>query len=125
MHFGLDAKILKSIAGVFARHSAITEARVYGSRARGDFKTGSDIDIALFAPALAFEEFLRVRGELDDLPCLYKMDTTHFDVLENAALREAILRDGRLLYRRGKTEGASRIPEDRPMFVSEDFPEYG
>jgi predicted nucleotidyltransferase len=126
MRFGIDAKILKSIASVFARHPSIVEARVYGSRARGDFKPGSDLDIALFAPELSFDEFLRVRGELDDLPCLYTLDTVHLDDLKNEGLRKAIRADGQAFYARQATTG-DQYPADEPapLFVREDFPEYG
>lgn len=128
MAFGIDDKILKSIAAVFARHPLVMEARIYGSRARGDFRTGSDIDIALFAPDLDFSEFLRIRGELDDLPCLYKLDTTHFDTLGNEDLKRSILKDGAAFYRREDTSVVRPeypVSAGEPLYVREDFPEYG
>lgn len=126
MAFGVDDKILKSIAAVFARHPLVHEARIYGSRARGDFRTGSDIDIALFAPNLDFSEFLRIRGELDDLPCLYKLDTTHIDTLGNEDLKRSILKDGAAFYRRGGAVEESGYPAlaGEPLYVREDFPGY-
>jgi predicted nucleotidyltransferase len=124
MRLGMDEGILRGIAGVFARQPAISEARIYGSRARGDFKDVSDIDIALFAPDLTFRDFLLLRSDLDDLPCLYKLDTTHFDTLENEGLKETILREGVPFYRRDRNLAAGAAypePESEPMFVREDF----
>ncbi|MBY0578535.1 MAG: nucleotidyltransferase domain-containing protein [Burkholderiales bacterium] len=41
---------------------------IFGSRAKGTFKNGSDIDLAVFAPTLSEQNFIRLWNELDALP---------------------------------------------------------
>ncbi|MGE5353661.1 MAG: nucleotidyltransferase domain-containing protein [Syntrophothermus sp.] len=47
MKFGLDENIIEQIKSVFASFPEIEGAVLYGSRAKGNFKNGSDIDITL------------------------------------------------------------------------------
>ena len=47
MQYGLSAQTLQKICDVFANYPQVEEAVLYGSRARGDYKNGSDIDLTL------------------------------------------------------------------------------
>jgi uncharacterized protein len=76
---------------------------VYGSRAKGNYKPGSDIDITLFpAPGTTIDhrELGDIEEEIDDLLLPYMVDLSVFDHIDNAALREHIERVGRVLYER-------------------------
>jgi uncharacterized protein len=72
--FGLSERTLGLLRGVLGKHTNINRAIVYGSRAKGNFRPGSDIDLALDAPALMFSELLQINGELDDLMLPYTID---------------------------------------------------
>jgi uncharacterized protein len=50
--FGLSSRVVGMLIGALARFPQITEARIFGSRSLGNFKNGSDIDLALFGPEL-------------------------------------------------------------------------
>ena len=122
MRFGIEERLLQNIAKVFSQESAIDEVRVFGSRARGDYKNGSDVDMAIFAPELSFEGFLLVRAALDDLPILFKLDTVHFDTIGTPVFKESILKEGVPFYRRESTD--TPYQEERladQMFVREDL----
>lgn len=47
MMFGLSQKVIEQIHGVLEQHPQVQEALIYGSRARGNYKPGSDIDLVL------------------------------------------------------------------------------
>ena len=47
MQYGLSAQTVKKIRDVLVRYPQVEEAALYGSRARGDYKNGSDIDLTL------------------------------------------------------------------------------
>lgn len=94
MKFGLSDRVLKQINDVLAQHPKIDKAVVFGSRAKGTEKPGSDIDLAIFAPEIDDSEFASLWAELDDLPILFKMDLVHFEQLTRPALRDEIVAEG-------------------------------
>lgn len=105
MRYGLSEQTIAKIC-VFARHPAIDKAVLYGSRAKGNFKTGSDIDLALFGDSLTSRELGIVDEELDDLLLPYQIDLSLFNRIDHAELREHIERVGMVFYQRaGAAEG--------------------
>jgi len=96
--FGLSAAIVQDLRAVFAKYPEIDSVLVFGSRAKGTFKAGSDIDLAVFAPAMSDQRFTQLWGELDGLPLVFKMDILHWDRLRNERLKSKIPAEGKPLY---------------------------
>jgi predicted nucleotidyltransferase len=96
--FGLPAATLKKIRSVLRAHSKIQEALVYGSRAKGNYRPGSDIDIVLVGGELSLTDLLRIETELDDLLLPYKIDLSLLQEIESKDLLEHIGRVGKRLY---------------------------
>ena len=96
--FGLSPRALDLIRGVLARHPGIDRAIVYGSRAKGNYRTGSDIDLTLDAPRLTFSELLRIDSELDDLMLPYTFDLSLLKQIDNSGLLDHITRVGKPLW---------------------------
>lgn len=71
MKFGLTQATIEKICGVFEKFPEIEKAVLYGYRAKGNFKTGSDIDLTLFGPALTLDLCDRIATDLDDLLLAY------------------------------------------------------
>ncbi len=97
---GLSDTILNQLRETVARWPEVEKLVLFGSRARGDFRPGSDIDLAIFAPRLSDREFAHLWNTIDDLPIAFKLDILHWDHLDNAALREQIQKEGMTLYER-------------------------
>ena len=95
---GLDHTTQSALIKVFKQHPGIDSVLLYGSRAKGNFKEGSDIDLALVGPTLTIKEMLKTQGEIDDLLLPYKVDVTLSHAIDNPELAEHISRVGRLLY---------------------------
>ncbi|HEA29048.1 MAG TPA: nucleotidyltransferase domain-containing protein [Leeuwenhoekiella sp.] len=72
---------------------------LYGSRAKGNFKNHSDIDLAIMN-AITFDELLRLETEIDDLLIPQEVDLIRLDSIENDALKDLIGRVGRVFYKR-------------------------
>ncbi len=72
--FGLAPSIVAMIRGVFARHPAVTEVRVYGSRAKGNYRAGSDIDLSIMDEHVSSAQLMQIETEFDELPTLYSID---------------------------------------------------
>jgi predicted nucleotidyltransferase len=92
---GLDQKTVHAIKSVFAQYPQIEKTMLYGSRAKGNFKPGSDIDLTLIAPTLTLSELLKIETEIDDLLLPYKVDLSLFHKIENNDLLDHIQRVGK------------------------------
>ena len=95
---GLSAKTIDKIHSVFARYPNIEQAILYGSRAKGTFRNGSDIDLTLRGDTLTHRELSRIENELDDLLLPYKIDLSLFRQIDNPNLIEHIGRVGVVFY---------------------------
>ena len=102
MLFGLSENVIASICGVLSKHPEIEEAVIYGSRAKGNFKPGSDIDIALKGE-INLGTLNRTSLDLDDLLLPYTFDLSIYSRIHNGELLEHIERAGKTLYRRRTT----------------------
>ena len=93
----LSAHELELITGVFRKHPEVLAAKVFGSRAKGNSRPRSDVDLALWGDVDA----LRAEGiaaELDELPLAYRFDVKSFALIKLQTLREHIERVGISVY---------------------------
>jgi predicted nucleotidyltransferase len=100
MPYGLNEETIEKICKVLSRHPNIEKAVLYGSRAKGTFKAGSDIDLSLHGAAITATELGEIDSELDDLLLPYTIDLFIFDRLTHEDLREHIERVGKVFYLR-------------------------
>lgn len=92
--FGLSFDTQEKIKAIFKLHPKIQKVIIYGSRAKGNYRPGSDIDITLFAEDMSLTELFQIENELDDLLLPYKIDLSLFHNLENPSLIDHINRVG-------------------------------
>src|SRR5665213_933964 len=97
--FGLKNSERELICDVLRRHDEVTEAKIFGSRAKGNFQPGSDIDLVLWG-AISFSTLAAIAGELDELPLPYTFDVQAYDAINHQSLREHIGRVGQTFYAR-------------------------
>ena len=97
---GLPEATIEKIRGVFAGPPRVERAVLYGSRAKGNYKNGSDIDLTLHGKDLTSDEHLVIMGELDELLLPYSIDLSIFETLNHPSLREHIERAGIVFYER-------------------------
>ncbi len=99
MKFGLDEKVVKDIISILKKYSEVESACIFGSRARGDYKKQSDIDIALFGKNLTNTINTKIYYEIDDLYLPYKIDLINFNSLgEEDKIKDSILEEGVEIY---------------------------
>ena len=89
MKYGLDHKTIEKISGVLSSYAKIERVLIYGSRAKGDFSNGSDID---------FSELTKLATQLDDLMLPYKIDISLYHQISNPDLIDHIERVGLVFY---------------------------
>ena len=95
--FGLASGDIEKLQSVLARYPDIQKAVIYGSRAKGNYRPSSDIDMTLVG-SLDWQTFNRLEMELDDLLLPYKIDLSLYDQIENNELRAHIQRVGKVLF---------------------------
>ena len=101
--FGLPQQTIGQIQEVFAQYSVVKKVLVYGSRAKGNYSNGSDIDLTMYgeySDSISYKVLLRIDGQLDDLPIPYTIDLSVFDSLEHDKLRVQIEKFGKVFYQR-------------------------
>lgn len=99
MSFGLSEKTMALLKSVFKKYPAISQVKIYGSRAVGDYERGSDIDLVFFFDT---KEDLssRLSRDLDELPTPYLFDVVNYDQLEAGYLKREIDQKARVLYKK-------------------------
>ena len=96
--FGLSEDVIGLLRSVFASVPAIEKVVIFGSRAKGNYRPGSDIDLAVFAADFTHDDLLDLLVKIDDLELLYQVDCIDYATITNDALRDHIDRVGRVLY---------------------------
>ena len=104
MPYGLKEKHIIAINSIFEKYSQIEEAILYGSRAKGNYRNGSDIDLTLKGNDLDLSTLYKIEIELDDLFLPHKIDLSIFFKIENTDLIEHINRIGITLYHQTEIE---------------------
>ncbi len=104
MRFGLTENIIEQINSIFVKHPSIEQVIVYGSRAKGNYKTGSDLDLTIYSTELNQRLLLQIMTELDDLLLPYSIDLSIYQQIDNSNLIEHIQRAGIIFYQRKNDE---------------------
>jgi len=100
IEYGLKKNTIQRIRNIFAIHPEVEEVILYGSRAKGTFSNGSDIDLVLKGKGLSQALLNKIRWELDDLLLPYTIDVAIYDRIDNPELIDHISRVGVVFYRK-------------------------
>jgi predicted nucleotidyltransferase len=104
MKYGLKEETVEKIQNVFAAFPQVDKAILYGSRAKGNYKPGSDIDITLKGENLKLSLINQISLMLDDLLLPYTFDLSVFSHIKNNDLIEHIDRLGIVFYSKNKSK---------------------
>jgi Nucleotidyltransferase domain. len=96
--FGLTQATLDKLSSVFVLHEAIESVFIYGSRAKGNYRIGSDIDLTIKGTAITFAELMKIEDQIDDLYLPYQVDLSQYELLKTSDLIEHIDRVGSAIY---------------------------
>ena len=101
---GIGAEASKQLLDLFNHEDGISKVILYGSRAKGTYRPGSDIDLTVMGEGLTTDWLLSICGKIDDLPIPYEVDISIYDHIENKELLEHIKRVGMEVFNneRGK-----------------------
>lgn len=98
--FGIESAMFEQIVDVLRGNPLVEEVILYGSRAKGMHKPGSDIDLVLKGKELTLQDLNRVSLALDDLLLPYTFDLSLYHHIDNEELLAHIGRVGKSVFRR-------------------------
>lgn len=101
---GLNHSDIKKIQSVFNLHPEIEKAMLFGSRAKGNYKPASDIDLTLIGNDLNLTIQQTIENELDDLLLPYKFDISIYHTISSKELLNHIERIGQLFFQKEKAK---------------------
>lgn len=97
LEFGFKEGDLEQIIKTIARFPEVNKAVIFGSRAKGNYKNGSDVDIALWIEGDDITQ--KLSGILNDETLMpYTFDVLNYHTIENTDLQEHIDRIGKSIY---------------------------
>lgn len=100
VNIGLSESELQQVQRILGLFPHIEEVFLFGSRARGDYKRGSDIDLSVKGEQLTREDIASLLVAFDASLLPYFVDVVRYSSLKNTALKEHIDRFGIPIYRR-------------------------
>lgn len=95
---GIAPNTVARLARLFDQTPNLERVQLFGSRARGDFRNESDIDLAIDAPEMTGSEFARLTARLDELGLIYRVDLVRIQDSLTERFRAFIERDGRTFW---------------------------
>ncbi|HOX83141.1 MAG TPA: restriction endonuclease subunit S [Chryseolinea sp.] len=102
MRFGLSEDVIVTMQSVFEANSKVDKVYVFGSRAKGNYKEGSDIDLAVKGSELSEKDILNLYVKLGELNLSNEIDLINYRTINEPALKEHIDRVGIEFYIRWK-----------------------
>jgi len=100
MNFGMREKDIKTLQDIFSKLPFVRDVKVFGSRALGYARRGSDLDLAIDAPEATPEQWQTLREELEKAPLVFDMDLVRLEKNMSDSLSSKIISEGITLYRR-------------------------
>ena len=98
MKFGLSEAVIEELREVFRRHANIEKVLIFGSRSKGNYRAGSDIDLAVVGKNLDYNQLLDITCEIEDLGLLYSVDLLDYQKKKGTPIGNHIDRVGQIFY---------------------------
>jgi predicted nucleotidyltransferase len=98
--FGLPGTVRDSLERLFDSIPEVQEVVIFGSRAKGNYRPGSDINLTIKGQDISLDTILTLMSRVDDLGLLYKIDFQNFATISDEAVLDHIRRAGKLFWKR-------------------------
>ncbi len=97
-NYGLNQRDMQTISSIFSKYDEVKKALIFGSRAKGKYHPGSDIDIAIIDKDVWYRTMRMIKNDFSESSLPYNVDLVNFATLTNEDLKNHILRAGKPLY---------------------------
>lgn len=106
---GLKSETIGILTDIFSEFPEISEVTLFGSRAKGNYREGSDIDITLKGENLSATTLIRLHNRIEDYLFPWIFDILIYDRISNAELISHINRVGITIYRRSDSSQKDKM----------------
>ena len=96
--YGLNERETQTILGIFKKYSEIKNVLLFGSRAKGVFHKGSDVDLAIDSVSITPKILRQIKSDFEESDLPYRVDLLNFNTLNNISLKEHIKRVGKHIF---------------------------
>lgn len=100
--FGLTERDMKTILSVFQSFPAVKTVYLFGSRAKGNYRLGSDVDLAIMNKGVDSTTLSRLIGEFEESNLPYNIDLVDFTKLAKQEFIDHINRVGIPFFKQGE-----------------------
>lgn len=90
LHFGLSEKAYNKTVNLFKQFPEFKKIQIFGSRALGTYREGSDVDIVVFGDKISKESLRSFKIRYDDLNLPYQLDLIHYESIDNKDLKKTV-----------------------------------
>lgn len=97
-NFGLPERTINELLEYFKSVETLDKVVIYGSRAKGTYRNGSDIDFAIWSDDINCAS--QIRWGLEELPTPYMFDVTDYNTLTHEGMKNSIDTEGKLFYQK-------------------------
>lgn len=95
--YGIRENLYNDIINTL-KNFGVIKVIIFGSRARGDYKVNSDIDLAVIFNNNEKDNFIKLQTKLEELNTLYKFDIVDFNSVKDDKFKKEIKNDGIIIY---------------------------
>ena len=99
---GISKRFMNELQNYCSKNPQLEKVLLFGSRARGDYRRTSDIDIAVFTKEISHTEQNLIEHAINELPTPLKIDVVFMDRLKKEKLISNIIKEGVVIYEQGK-----------------------
>ena len=96
--YGLNNRETQIIFGIFKKYSEVKNVLLFGSRAKGIFHKGSDVDLAIDGGSVTQKTLRKIKSDFEESDLPYRVDLLDFNTLNNIPLKEHIQRVGKPIF---------------------------
>jgi uncharacterized protein len=101
MSNGLADRDIKTIKEIFRKYPEVSVVRLFGSRAAGTYKPGSDVDLAIMNKGASMETVCKIKGELEESSLPFLIDLVNYPDVAHREFKEHIEQVGIEFYKKG------------------------
>lgn len=94
----INGKLKKELQEIFIQYKEVDKVVLFGSRARGDFKNNSDVDLCIYGENLTHKILAKISMDINELDTPLSFDILQFNELSKKELIDNILREGVVIY---------------------------